>query len=77
MKLTTYLIIPALLLAACGTAPVADSEPVITPSRTVAQANASIVAAAAEKARIENEFLAQEVVCYKRFFVNNCLDEAR
>jgi colicin import membrane protein len=77
MKLTTLLIIPALLLAGCGTAPVLDPEPAITPSRSVEQANARIVAAAAAEVRIENAYLAQEVVCYKRFFVNDCLDDAK
>ena len=66
----------AFFAAGCGTAPVADPEPVIAPSRTVAEANAHIVEAATEKTRIENEYLAQEQVCYKRFFTNNCLDLA-
>ena len=66
----------AFFAAGCGTAPVADPEPVIIPSRTVAEANAHIVEAAREKTRIENEYLAQEQVCYKRFFTNNCLDLA-
>jgi len=77
MKLTIPLIFLALLAAGCGTAPVTDPEPVIVPSRTVEQANAHIVEAATEEARIENEYLAQQLVCYKRFFVNNCLDQAR
>lgn len=77
MKLTASIFIAALLLAGCGTAPVADPEPVIPPSRTVEEANAHIVAAAAEEARIDDEYLAQELICYKWFFVNNCLDEAK
>jgi colicin import membrane protein len=76
MKLMTSLLLTALLAAGCGTAPVADPDPVIVPSRTVAEANAHIVEAAAEKKRIEDEYLAQEIVCYKRFFVNDCLDAA-
>jgi colicin import membrane protein len=76
MKLTPSLILIALFSAACGTAPVADPEPTVVPSRSVAQANTHIVEAAAEKARIEAEFRAQEQICYKRFFTNNCLDLA-
>jgi colicin import membrane protein len=76
MKLLTSLLFTAFLAAGCGTAPMADPEPIINPSRTVAQANARIVEAAREQARIEDEFLAQQIVCYKRFFVNNCLDDA-
>lgn len=77
MKLKTSLIISALLLAGCGTAPLADPDPIVTPSRTVEQANANIVAAAAEEQRIEDEYLSQELICYKRFFVNDCLDDAK
>lgn len=77
MKLITSLIAAAFVLAGCGSPPVLDTEPVITPSRTVSEANARIVTAAAEQARIENEFAAQELVCYKRFFVNDCLDLAK
>lgn len=76
MKLTTSLILIALVSAACGTAPVADPEPTVVPSRSVADANTHIVEAAAEKVRIESEFRAQEQICYKRFFTNNCLDLA-
>jgi colicin import membrane protein len=76
MKLITSLLLTAFLAAGCGTAPVADPEPVVTPSRTVAEANAHIVEAAREQKRIEDEYLAQELVCYKRFFVNNCFDDA-
>lgn len=77
MKRITPLIAAALILAGCGTPPVLDTEPLIAPSTTVEQANARIAAAAAEQARIENEYAAQELVCYKRFFVNDCLDLAK
>lgn len=77
MKFKTLFIAAAFVLAGCGTPPVLDTEPLITPSTTVEQANARIAAAAAEQARIENEYAAQELVCYKRFFVNDCLDLAK
>lgn len=77
MKLTTSLIVLAVFAAGCGTAPVSDPEPIIGPSRTVEQAKAHITEAATEEARIENEYLAQQLVCYKRFFVNDCLDAAK
>jgi hypothetical protein len=76
MKLMTALIAMAMLAAGCGTAPVIEPEPIVTPSRSVAEANAHIVEAADEQKRIDDEFLAQQIVCYKRFFVNNCLDDA-
>jgi hypothetical protein len=77
MKITTSLLIAALILAGCGTAPVVDPDPIVAPSRSVEQANANIVAAAAEEERIEDRYYAEQVVCYKRFFVNNCLDAAK
>lgn len=80
MKTTPTRITAALLLAllaGCAGAPVTDPDPILAPSRTVAQANASIVDAAAEETRIEDEYYAQQLVCYKRFFVNNCLDAAK
>lgn len=75
-RITTFFA-AAVVLAGCGTAPVLDTEPLITPSANVEQANARIAAAAAEQTRIENEYAAQELVCYKRFFVNDCLDLAK
>lgn len=65
------------ILAGCGTAPVRDPEPVIAPSRTPEEANANIVRAATEKDAVEDKFYAQQIACYKRFFVNNCLDAAK
>lgn len=65
------------ILAGCGTAPVHDPEPVIVPSRTPEEANANIVRAATEKDAVEDKFYAQQIACYKRFFVNNCLDAAK
>jgi len=77
MKTTPLLVVAALLLAACGTAPVVDPDPIVTPSRTVEQANLNIVGAAAEEERIEDRFYDRQIACYKRFFVNNCLDAAK
>ncbi len=64
-------------LSGCGVlhpqdAPVA--EPVIT---SVAEADRIEAAAAANRARVEAQFADSEVLCYQKFFVNACLDDAR
>jgi hypothetical protein len=67
----------AALLAACGSAPVVPKEPVIPPVTSVAQADQQLAAVARERAAIEARFAERERVCYNKFFVNRCLDEAR
>lgn len=52
-------------------------SPVVTPSKSVAEADARLRQASAERARVEAEFAASEQVCYAKFFVNNCLDKAK
>jgi len=54
-----------------------DVTPVVPPSTSVAQANAKLAQVAVERAAIEATFANSERVCYTKFFVNNCLDEAR
>jgi colicin import membrane protein len=64
-------------LAACGSAPPVASAPALAPSRTVAEANARLAAVERERKAIEARFAERESVCYDKFFVNNCLDEAK
>jgi hypothetical protein len=67
----------SLLLAACGTnrpAPRAAPPPPVT---SVAQADQQLAAVARERAGIEARFAERERVCYDKFFVNRCLDEAK
>ena len=67
----------ALLLAACGTAPKVRPEPPIAPTTSTAEASAQLASVARERAAIEARFADREAVCYTRFFVNHCLDEAK
>jgi colicin import membrane protein len=70
-------LIAATLLAACGTQRPATVSTVVTPSTSVAQADARLADVALERAAIESRFAEREAICYDKFFVNNCLDEAR
>jgi len=66
------------LLAACGSERLVT--PVIAPvapTTSVAQADARLAAVLAERAAIEARYAEREVVCYGKFFVTNCLDEAK
>lgn len=71
-------VVVAGLLAACGSERLLpDAVPVVAPTTSVAQADARLAAVAAERAAIEARHAEREVVCYNKFFVNNCLDEAK
>ena len=67
----------ASLLAACaskGPEPVATA---VAPTTSVAQADARLADVVLERAAIEARHAEREVVCYDKFFVNDCLDEAK
>jgi len=66
----------AVLLAACSTVDTAPVE-APAPSTSTAEAEARLAAVARERAAIEARFLDREIVCYDKFFVNRCLDEAK
>ena len=71
-------ILGASLLAACGSERLVPT--VITPAApttSVAQADARLAAVLAERAAIEARHAEREVVCYGKFFVTNCLEEAK
>jgi len=67
----------SLLLAACGTNKPAPQEAPPPPVTSVAQADEQLAAVARERAGIEARFAERERVCYDKFFVTSCLDEAK
>jgi hypothetical protein len=69
--------VAAVLLAACSTIEPGPSVAAVDPTTSVAQADARLAAVALERASIEARFAEREAVCYKKFFVNSCLDEAK
>ena len=65
------------LLVACASPDVVPREVPPPPVTSVAQADQQLAAVARERAAIEARFAERERVCYDKFFVNNCLDEAK
>lgn len=65
------------LLAACAGNRPAPREVPPPPVTSVAQADQQLAAVARERAAIEARFAERERVCYDKFFVNRCLDEAK
>lgn len=70
-------VLSAVLLAACASQDVVPREVPPPPVTSVAQADQQLAAVARERAAIEARFAERERVCYDKFFVNNCLDEAK
>lgn len=65
-------------LTACTTVLLPPNiTPVVAPSTSVAEASARLEKVKTERAAIEARFAASETVCYTKFFVNTCLDEAK
>lgn len=50
---------------------------VAPPSKSLAEADRKLADAIAKRSAIEAEFAASEQVCYKKFFVNSCLEKAK
>ncbi|MDB5920247.1 MAG: hypothetical protein JWR40_4481 [Massilia sp.] len=67
----------AAALAGCAGVKPQLPETVAPPSHSVAEAEARLARAAADRARTEAVFAADEQQCYTRFMVNDCLDKAR
>ena len=65
------------VLAACGTAEQAPRQAPPAPVASVEQAEQRLAEVAAERAAVQARFAEREAVCYEKFFVNNCLDEAK
>lgn len=51
--------------------------PVVTPSTSVDEADRRLEEVGVQRAAAEAEFAASEQVCYTKFFVNSCLDDAK
>jgi hypothetical protein len=66
-----------LLLAACAGNRPAPREAPPPPVTSSAQADQQLAAVARERAAIEARFAERERVCYDKFFVTSCLDEAK
>jgi hypothetical protein len=64
-------------LAGCAANRVPAPVPVAPPSKSVAEADRKLAEAARARAQAEAAYAASEQACYARFFVTNCLDEAR
>ncbi|MET0264285.1 MAG: hypothetical protein ABW202_01620 [Duganella sp.] len=54
-----------------------DARTVVTPTQSVAQADATLAQVDQQRAVVAETFAAEESVCYTKFFVNNCLDKAK
>ena len=77
MKATLPTFLLPLLLAACAGADPVPREVPPPPVTSVAQADQQLAGVARERADIEARFAERQRVCYSKFFVNNCLDEAK
>jgi len=77
IRSTAASLLLAALLAACGTAPEVATIAAPAPIASVAEADARLAAVARERAAIEARFATREQVCYDKFLVNHCLDEAK
>lgn len=71
----------ALLLPACAVQNRAAMDevgmPQVPPTVTMVEANAKLKQVSAEREAAESAYAARELVCYDKFFVNNCLDKAK
>ena len=70
-------VLSAAALAACASQDVVPREVPPPPVTSVAQADQQLAAVARERVGIEARFAERERVCYDKFFVNSCLDEAK
>jgi colicin import membrane protein len=64
-------------LAGCAANRAPTMAPPAQPSSSVAEADRKLADAARTRAQAEAAFAASEQLCHAKFFVNNCLDEAR
>lgn len=65
------------LLSSCASVEPGPSVESVDPTTSVEQADQRLAAVAAERAAIEARYAEREAVCYEKFFVNHCLDEAK
>ncbi|MRV74866.1 hypothetical protein GJ700_24440 [Duganella sp. FT92W] len=73
----------AVLFCMAGAAPAQDigrpvlHAPEVPLTHTVEQADARLAEVAAARAKVHQQYAADEQVCNEKFFVNHCLDEAK
>ena len=80
MNLKTMMALVTTLLAISAMpaqAETRDPAPVVTPTQSVAQADATLERVTRERAVVAGTFAAEEAVCNDKFFVNNCMDKAK
>lgn len=78
MLRNTALVLACAALSACSYVLLPPNvQHVAPPSKSLAEAERKLSDATAKRAAIEAEFAASEQVCYSKFFVNSCLDNAR
>lgn len=71
-------LLPLLALGACTTVLLPPNVPPVAPkANTAEEAERMLLEATRERAAAEARYAAAEQVCYKRFFVNDCLDAAK
>ena len=67
-----------LALSACGSAALVRQPPTPTPVfHTTEEADLALKEATRERAAAEAHYQESERACYQRFFVNNCIDDAK
>ncbi len=72
-------IILLLLCTACAALGHAQTAGAVTPASAALQStpDAERARIGSERAKLESAFAAQDTVCYRKFLVNNCLDEVK
>ncbi|SFG90102.1 hypothetical protein SAMN05518865_12215 [Duganella sp. CF458] len=71
------LMLPSAVLAQDIGRPAATGAPRIPETHSIEQADARLAQVAKDRASVEAEFNASEQLCYEKFFVNACIDEAK
>lgn len=74
----TLALLALALLSGCASYLRAPADtPLIAAPADVAAADAALAKAARDRVALEAEYAHSEALCYERFFVNSCLDEAK
>ncbi|QOY93318.1 hypothetical protein IM543_17380 [Massilia sp. UMI-21] len=70
-------VLVAAALSACASVEPGPSVDAVDPTTSVEQADGRLASVAVERAAIEARYAEREALCYEKFFVNHCLDEAK
>lgn len=74
---TLALALPVHAYTGAGLGDTPQDAPVVPLSHTVEQADARLAEVQAARATVDAQYGSAEQVCYSRFFVNHCLEQAR